>query len=70
MGNINITLTDEQRKSIEELANRENLSTDEYISMTLSEKVTSGSREAFLKLLKRAPDVQPDAGDSMAEVIT
>jgi hypothetical protein len=76
MSTISVTLPDKLKQSVEELAKKENLSTDEFISMTLSEKVTQvdelqylqlraakGSREAFLKLLKKAPDVPPEAGD-------
>lgn len=66
MHTIAVTLTDDLKQSVEELAKRENLSTDEFIAMTLSEKVTrKGSRETFLKLLKKAPDTAPDAGDEL-----
>ena len=78
MHTIAVTLTEELKQSVEELAKRENLSTDEFIAMTLSEKVThvdefhylqlkaaKGSRETFLKLLKKAPDVAPSNEDTM-----
>ena len=78
MSTISVTLPEKLKQSVEELAKKENLSTDEFISMTLSEKVTQvdelqylqlraakGSREAFLKLLKKAPDVSPDPGDEI-----
>ena len=76
MSTLNVTLTDKQRQSIEELARRENLSPEECASMMLTEKLTEvdelqylklrasrGSRDAFLKLLKKAPDAPPIAGD-------
>lgn len=78
MSTISVTLPDKLRQSVEERAKRENLSTDEFIAMTLSEKVNvvdevqylqmraaKGSREGFLKLLKKAPDTAPDAGDEL-----
>jgi hypothetical protein len=66
MSTIAVTLTDYLKQSVEELAKRENLSTEEFISMTLSEKVMQReSREPFLKLLKKAPDTAPDAGDEL-----
>lgn len=66
MHTITITLADKLKQSVEELAKRENLSTDEFITMTLAEKVTlKESRKTFLKLLKKAPDTAPDAGDEL-----
>ena len=77
MATISIILPDQLKKSVEELAKLVNLSTDEFISMTLSEKVTQvdqlkylqmravrGSHEALLTL-KKAPDVAADAGDEL-----
>lgn len=78
MSTISVTLPDNLKQSIEEQARRENLSTDEFIALALSEKVkhvdelqylqmraAKGSRDALLKLLKKAPDVPPDVGDEV-----
>lgn len=76
MSTITLHLPDELKKSVEDLASKQKLSVDQFISETLSEKVESsaqierlrqraacGSREAFLKVLDKVPDVEPDERD-------
>jgi hypothetical protein len=78
MSSITVHLPDELRKSVEDLASKQQVSVDQFISETLSEKVTTshqaerlrqraarGSREAYLKLLDKVPDVEPDENDRM-----
>jgi len=52
MNTINITLTDELRHSVEDLAKRENVSLEEFIRMTLSEKVTEVDEHQYLQMRK------------------
>lgn len=78
MSTITVTLPDQLKKSVEDMAQRENVSTDEFICMALAAKVSQvdqlaylkmraarGNREAFLRVLNNAPEVKSDEGDEL-----
>lgn len=78
MSTITLQLPDDLKKSVEDLASQRHVSVDQFISETLSEKVSAtqqierlqqraarGSRDAFRKVLEKVPDVAPDENDHL-----
>jgi len=72
MSTLSIRLPNSLHQKVKELAEREGVSMNQVINVTLAEKVAEdeamrylevrakrGSRERFLELLEKAPDVPP-----------
>ncbi len=80
MSTMSLRLPESLHERARELAKREGISMNQLIATALAEKVsaldtvayleeraTRGSRDAFLEVLSRVPDVAPTAGDELPE---
>ena len=76
MSAINIRLPDSLHEAAKELAKKEHISINQLITLAISEKLSAlgtqefleerakrADREKFLKVLKSAPNVEPDKRD-------
>lgn len=76
MSTLSIRLPKSLHQKVKELAEREGVSMNQVINVTLAEKVAEdeamryleerakrGSRERYLELLEKAPDVPPESED-------
>lgn len=78
MGKIKITLPDSLHQAVRELAQKENISINQLITIALAEKISAlttetylqeraskGSRNKFEDALNLVPDVDPDDEDKL-----
>ena len=78
MSAISLRLPDSLHKQVREIAKREGISINQFISTALAEKISAlltekylseraarGSRDAFLKALDKAPDADPTEEDRL-----
>ena len=79
MSQLSLRLPDSLHAVVKELADRDNISANQFITMAVAEKVSAlatvdllreraeraPNRERFLELLRKAPDSDPDAADRM-----
>lgn len=78
MSAISIRLPDSIHDAAKELAKKEHISVNHFITIAVSEKLSAlgtqeflearakrGNREKFLKVIKNAPDVEPDEFDKL-----
>ncbi|HEX3034656.1 MAG TPA: DUF6290 family protein [Thermodesulfobacteriota bacterium] len=78
MGTISVRLPDSLHKKVKELAERDNVSINQFINSALAEKVSAfltkeyleerakrGSREKFRKALSKVADVEPAEDDKL-----
>ena len=78
MSTLNLSIPHSLREQVETLAAREGVSVGDFIALALSEKVATlatadylterakrGSREKFLAVLAKAPDVEPEQDDRL-----
>lgn len=78
MTTVSIQLPDSLYKRAAELAEKENLSLEQFISSALAEKLSAwmtqeyleqraarGGREKFLKAIEKAPDIEPEDQDRL-----
>jgi hypothetical protein len=78
MPNVQIKIPDFLLIKVDELTKREQITIDHFISLELAEKLSAlmteeyleerakkGSREAFDKILSKAPDVEPEKYDQL-----
>lgn len=75
---MNIALPDSLARKVDELASRDGISADQFVSLAVSEKISSwiteedwqlrasrASREKFEQALAQVPDVPPLPGDEL-----
>ncbi len=78
MSTIQIQIPDSLQKSLYDLASRDGISIDQFISTAIAEKISvlmtenyliekakSGNREKYEAILAKVPDVEPEAYDQM-----
>jgi len=78
MTKLNITLPDSLAKKAAELAEKEQISLDQFVSLAVAEKMSAwltegyvaerakrGDRAKFLKALRKVPHVPPEASDKL-----
>lgn len=78
MSTLSLRLPDSLHKRVRELAQQEGISINQFISTAVAEKMAAlltlsyledrgkrGSREKFLAVLAKVPDVPPDPGDEL-----
>ena len=78
MSTLSVRLPKSIHEQLKELAAEEGVSMNQFISITLAEKIASlktmkyleerakrGSREKFLAVLAKAPDVEPEEHDRL-----
>lgn len=78
MGQINVNLPDSLHQAVRELAQKENISINQLITIALAEKISAlttetylqeraskGSRNKFEDALNLVPDVDPDDEDKL-----
>jgi hypothetical protein len=79
MSQLSLRLPDSLHRAVKELAARENVSANQFITLAVAEKVSAlmtaewlerrsrraPSRERFHELLRRAPDTDPDEADRL-----
>jgi hypothetical protein len=79
MGTLTLSLPDSLHKRVRELAQQDGISINQFISTAVAEKLAAlmtsegyleerakrGSREKFLAVLAKVPDVPPDPGDEL-----
>jgi len=78
MSAISVRLPDSLHEAVRELAERDNVSINQFIALALAEKVSAlmteeylserakrGSRAKFEAALARVPDVEPDEQDRL-----
>lgn len=78
MSAISIRLPNSLHEAAKVLAKQEHISINHFITLAISEKLSAlgtekfleerakrGNREKFLKVLKRAPNVEPDEFDKL-----
>jgi len=76
MSIVNIQIPDSLHKSLSELANRDGISIDRFVSSAIAEKIAAlmtegylkewakrGSRAKYEAILAKVPDVEPDVYD-------
>lgn len=78
MSTLSLRLPDSLHKHVRDLAQREGISINQFISTAVAEKLAAllteeyledrakrGSREKFLAVLAQVPDVPPEPGDEL-----
>ena len=78
MSTLSLRLPDSLHKKVRELAQQEGISINQFISTAVAEKMAAlltveyleerakrGSREKFLAVLAKVPDVPPEPGDEV-----
>ena len=78
MSTMSLRLPESLHEKVRELADREGISINQLVTTALAEKISAlltqeylearaarGSREEFLKILKRVPNADPDLGDEL-----
>ena len=78
MSTLSLRLPDSLHKHVRELAQREGISINQFISTAVAEKLAAllteeyledrarrGSREKFFAVLAKVPDVPPEPGDEL-----
>lgn len=78
MSALSLRLPKSLHQQLRELAQEEGISVNQFIMLAVAEKVASistieylekrakrGSREKFLEILRKAPDVEPEAFDKL-----
>ncbi|AFZ60448.1 hypothetical protein H6G54_01635 [Anabaena cylindrica FACHB-243] len=78
MSNLNVQIPDSLYKQVEALANKENMSLEQLVSIALSaqvsawmtkdyidEKAKHGSWDKFQQVLNKVPDIEPDEYDQL-----
>ncbi|MGA1621176.1 MAG: toxin-antitoxin system HicB family antitoxin [Synechocystis sp.] len=81
MSTIQVQIPDSLQKSLCDLANRDGISIDQFISTAIAEKLSAlmtenyliersnrGSREKYEAILANVPDVEPEAYDQIPTV--
>ena len=76
MSIVNIQIPDSLHKSLNELANRDGISIDQFVSSAIAEKIAAlmtegylkerakrGSRAKYEAILAKVPDVEPEIYD-------
>jgi hypothetical protein len=76
MSIVNIQIPDSLHKSLNELANRDGISIDQFVSSAIAEKIAAlmtegylkerakrGSRAKYEAILAKVPDVEPEVYD-------
>ena len=76
MSIVNIQIPDSLHKSLNELANRDGISIDQFVSAAIAEKIAAlmtegylkerakrGSRAKYEAILAKVPDVEPEVYD-------
>lgn len=80
MSVLSLRLPDSLHEKARELAEREDISLNQFIALAVAEKMSAllmseyleerasrGSRERFRRILARVPDVEPASGDEVEE---
>ncbi|MCH8124728.1 toxin-antitoxin system HicB family antitoxin [candidate division KSB1 bacterium] len=78
MSTMSIRIPDSLHKRAKELANQDNVSMNQFITLALAEKISAldtenyleeralrGSKEKFLKVLEKVKDVKPEEYDRL-----
>jgi len=78
MSALSLRLPKSFREQLRELAKEEGISVNQFVMLAVAEKVASisiieylekrakrGSREKFLEILRKAPDVEPEESDKL-----
>jgi hypothetical protein len=78
MSTLSLRLPDSLHKRVRELAQQDGISINQFISTAVAEKLSAlmtedylerraqrGSREGFLAVLAKAPDIPPEPGDEI-----
>ena len=78
MSALSLRLPKSLREQLREVAQEEGISVNQFIMLAVAEKVASisaieylekrakrGSREKFLEILRKVPDVEPEAFDKL-----
>lgn len=78
MSTMSIRIPDSLHKRAKELANQDNVSMNQFITLALAEKISAldtenyleeralrGSKEKFLKVLEKVKDVKPEKYDRL-----
>jgi hypothetical protein len=78
MSTLSLRLPDSLHKHVRELAQQDGISINQFISTAVAEKLAAlmteeylenrakrGSRERFLAVLAKVPDVPPESGDEL-----
>jgi predicted transcriptional regulator len=78
MSTLSLRLPDSLHKRVRQLAEQEGISINQFISTAVAEKMAAlmtvdyleerakrGSREKFLSVLAKVPDIAPDPGDEV-----
>ncbi|MEX2601488.1 MAG: toxin-antitoxin system HicB family antitoxin [Balneolaceae bacterium] len=78
MSTLSIRLPESLHKRLKEMADKEGVSMNQFITLAISEKVSTlltvdylkeraqrGNRKTFEELLKKVPDTEPDEFDAL-----
>ena len=78
MSTLSLRLPDSLHEQVKILAKNDGVSINQFVSSAVAEKMSallteeylekkakSGSKEAFLKAMKKVPDATPDKGDEL-----
>jgi predicted transcriptional regulator len=78
MSTLSLRLPDSLHKRVRELAQQEGISINQFVSIAIAEKMAAlmtvadleeraqrSSREKFLAVLEKVPDVAPEPGDEL-----
>lgn len=78
MSNLSVRLPDSVHKKLKELAKKEGISMNQFISLAVSEKLSAlltvdylkerakkGDRKSFEEILSQVPDIEPEEYDRL-----
>lgn len=80
MSTLKVNIPDSIYKSVQELAQKDNISVEQFIATALAEKISAlmnesylqergnrGSREKYESVLAKVPDIEPEEYDKLTE---
>ncbi|MDQ2099803.1 MAG: toxin-antitoxin system HicB family antitoxin [Tychonema bourrellyi B0820] len=80
MSTLNVNIPDSIYKSMQELAQQDNISVDQFIAAAIAEKISvlmnesylqeranRGSREKYESVLAKVPDIEPEDYDKLTQ---
>jgi len=80
MSTLNINIPDSIYKSMQELAQKDNISVEQFIAAAIAEKISAwrnesylqeranrGSREKYESVLAKVPDIEPEDYDKLTQ---
>ena len=81
MSTLNVQLPDSLYRSLQELAEQDGISIDHFVTVAVAEKISAlttesylqerakqGSRDKYMAILAKVPDIEPEPDDRLPSV--